>query len=190
MNEDETTETVDADGALLAAIAAGNRPALAALYDRYASLMLGVALRVVGARGEAEDLLHDVFLEVWKRAGDFDPTRGNVRTWLLLRTRSRAIDRRNSPRLARAISWDDTRAEERAAEAPELGARHARERVRSALAALTADQRVTVELAYFQGLSLGEIAEQMACPVGTVKSRLFTARERLKEVITADGGAP
>ncbi|MEO8553642.1 MAG: sigma-70 family RNA polymerase sigma factor [Kofleriaceae bacterium] len=80
------------DAALVRAMAEGNRQALAALYARHAGLLLGIALRIVRERREAEDLLHDVFLEVWRAAKDFDPKRGRVRTWLTIRMRSRCLD--------------------------------------------------------------------------------------------------
>ncbi len=79
---------VDAeDAALVAAMAAGDRGALAKLYDRHGGLLLGMALKIVRERREAEDLLHDVFLEAWRSAKDFDPKRGRVRTWLAIRMR-------------------------------------------------------------------------------------------------------
>jgi len=188
---DDSAPLDDDDAALVVRIADGDKHALSLLYDRYAGLMLGIALRIAGARGEAEDLIHDVFLEVWRRAGDFDPKRGTARAWLLLRTRSRAIDRRKSPRLSRAVSWDDIGGDDRAApDAPDAMLAAERERVRAALASLSREHRVVVELAYFQGLSMGEIASQIECPVGTVKSRLFAAREKLKGAIIAAGGAP
>src|SRR6476661_6843923 len=93
---------VDAeDAALVAAMADGDRGALAKLYDRHASLLLGLALKIVRERREAEDLLHDVFLEAWRSAKDFDPKRGRVRTWLAIRMRSRALDLQKSARVSR-----------------------------------------------------------------------------------------
>src|ERR1051325_6352773 len=89
------------DEVLVAAMAAGDRAALATLYERHASLLLGLALRIVRERREAEDLLHDVFLEAWRAAKDFDPKRGKVRTWLAVRMRSRALDHQKSARVSR-----------------------------------------------------------------------------------------
>src|SRR5882724_6116947 len=89
------------DEALVAAMAAGDRGALATLYERHGSLLLGLALRIVRERREAEDLLHDVFLEAWRTAKDFDPKRGRVRTWLAIRMRSRALDLQKSARVSR-----------------------------------------------------------------------------------------
>src|SRR3954463_8747888 len=89
------------DEALVTAMAAGDRAALATLYERHASLLLGLALRIVREKREAEDLLHDVFLEAWRTAKDFDPKRGRVRTWLAIRMRSRALDLQKSARVSR-----------------------------------------------------------------------------------------
>lgn len=176
----------DSDTALMLAIAGGGQQALAALYDRYASLMLAVALRVVGDQREAEDLLHDIFLELWRSAGDYDPGRGTVRAWLLLRTRCRAIDRRRSPRIARCESLDDGR--ERAHPlAPDPASASDAERLRGALGTLPHEQRRVLELGYFDGLSSTEIAAMTGVPVGTVKSRVAAARAKLREMLTGEG---
>src|SRR5437879_1266503 len=84
------------DVTLIQGAAAGDRQCLAALYDRYAPALLAIGRRILGDRREAEDLLHDVFLEVWRQAGDYDEARGTVRAWLLMRMRSRALDRRKA----------------------------------------------------------------------------------------------
>src|ERR1041385_4317494 len=89
------------DAALVAAMAKGDRSALAALYERHAGVLLAIALKIVRERREAEDLLHDVLLEAWRAAKDFDPKRGRVRTWLAIRMRSRALDQQKSARVSR-----------------------------------------------------------------------------------------
>ena len=83
-----------ADAELVLAMARGKTDALAKLYDLHAPVMLALAQRILGSKNDAEDLVHDVFLEAWRRAADYDPERGTVRAWLILRTRSRAIDSR------------------------------------------------------------------------------------------------
>jgi RNA polymerase sigma-70 factor (ECF subfamily) len=95
------------DEALVRAIATGDTAALAKLYDRHAPLMLGLARRIVGGKPEAEDIVHDVFVEAWRRAADYDVERGSVKAWLLLRTRSRAIDFRKSAAVARTVATGD-----------------------------------------------------------------------------------
>ncbi|HSD90648.1 MAG TPA: sigma-70 family RNA polymerase sigma factor [Kofleriaceae bacterium] len=172
------------DAALVAAMAQGDRKALAALYHRHAGVLLGLALRIVRERREAEDLLHDVLLEAWRAAKDFDPKRGRVRTWLAIRMRSRALDLQKSARVSRnagdaglAVVVDES---ERAS--PD------HPRVRAAVAELGPDQKKVVELAYFEGLSCSEIAERISIPIGTVKSRLAAGLKGLRDRI-GDGGA-
>lgn len=178
-------ETADPDAALVVALARGERDALAALYDKYAPFLMSLALRIVRERREAEDLLHDVFLEVWRSAVDYDPRRGRVRTWLAIRMRSRALDRQKSARVSRQAGGpegDAALASAAAAEPPaEAGADRAR--VQAAVAALTPEQRRIVELAYFDGLSSSEIASAIAIPIGTVKSRMSAAIAKLRAAL-------
>ena len=164
------------DAELVAAIARGDRGALSQLYDRHSGVLLGLAMRIVRDRREAEDLLHDVFLEAWRSAKDFDPKRGRVRTWLAIRMRSRALDLQKSARVSRNAgdAGLDLLVDDRENASPD----HAR--VRAALADLGADQRRVLELAYFEGLSCTEIAERVSIPVGTVKSRIAAGLDRLR----------
>jgi len=167
----------EADIALVRAMADGDRGAVAALYERHAGLLLGLALRIVRERREAEDLLHDVLLEAWRAAKDFDPRRGRVRTWLAIRMRSRCLDHQKSARISRNAgdAGLETVLDEREGATPDHG------RVREALADLGTDQRTVVELAYFEGLSCSEIAAKIQIPIGTVKSRLAAGMQRLRE---------
>ncbi len=171
------------DEVLVAAMAAGDRAALATLYERHGSLLLGLALRIVRERREAEDLLHDVFLEAWRTAKDFDPKRGRVRTWLAIRMRSRALDLQKSARVSRNTGDGglELLVDEADAASPDHG------RVRRALAELGTDQRRVLELAYFEGLSCTEIAERIAIPVGTVKSRIAAGLDRLRSGLLSAG---
>src|SRR3954454_15999313 len=129
---DEAEEEV-----LVLAMAAGDRSALATLYERHAALLLGLALRIVREKREAEDLLHDVFLEAWRNAKGFDPKRGRVRTWLAIRMRSRALDLQKSARVSRNTGDGglELLVDDAVAASPDHG------RVRSALAELGTDQR-------------------------------------------------
>lgn len=172
--------TDDQDAALVLAMAGGDQTALAELYDRYAFLLLGIAIRIVRDRREAEDLLHDVFLEAWRSAKDFDPNRGRVRTWLTIRMRSRALDLQKSARVSRNAGdegLDAVADQTDASSAPD----HAR--IRTVLGELPADQREVIELAYFQGLSCSEIATKVAIPIGTVKSRVAAALGKLRAAL-------
>jgi RNA polymerase sigma-70 factor (ECF subfamily) len=172
----DVAEDAELDAALVAQMAAGDREALAKLYERHSSLLLGLAMRIVRERREAEDLLHDVFLEAWRAAKDFDPERGRVRTWLAIRMRSRALDMLKSSRVSRNAG--DAGLELLVDDGPTTSPDHAR--VRAVLGALGPEQREVLELAYFEGLSCTEIAERVAIPVGTVKSRLAAALARLR----------
>ncbi|MGF1468524.1 MAG: sigma-70 family RNA polymerase sigma factor [Sandaracinaceae bacterium] len=172
------------DAALVRAIAAGDRPSLGRLYDRHASVLLGLGIRILRDRAEAEDVLHDVFLEVWQRAHSYERGRGPVRTWLLLRMRSRCLDR---VRAARVKKRDPMPEGDIGSVPPaEVGDQH---RLPQMLAALNDDQRNVVVLGFYRGLSASEIAEALAVPVGTVKSRLAAALKHLRRGIGV-GGAP
>jgi RNA polymerase sigma-70 factor (ECF subfamily) len=174
-------DDAEIDAALVAAMAKGDRDALSRLYERHSGLLLGLAMRIVRDRREAEDLLHDVFLEAWRSAKDFDPKRGRVRTWLAIRMRSRALDLQKSARVSRNAgdSGLELLVDESEGKSPD----HAR--VRNALAALGPDQRRVLELAYFEGLSCTEIAARVEIPVGTVKSRIAAGLDRLRAFLAS-----
>lgn len=171
------------DRELLARMARGHSDALGHLHDRYCNLLLATAVRILGNHREAEDLVHDVLMEVWQKCADYDPERGSVRTWLLVRLRSRALDRcRRAGRFrVEALAERDLHAHAAAADAPDHGLDHAR--VRQALDELPAAQRQVLELAYFDGLSATEIAERLAVPVGTVKSRTAAGLAKLRAAL-------
>jgi RNA polymerase sigma-70 factor (ECF subfamily) len=172
------------DAALVAALVRGDRGSLALLYDRHARILLAVALRILGDRGRAEDLLHDVFLEAWHHGRDFDPSRGSVRAWLVARTRSRALDRRAA--LQRHVRLaQDARIELYDPAPPDEGASPDRARVRSQVADLPSELAAVIDLAYFDGLSASEIASHLAIPIGTVKSRMARALAVLKQRLGA-----
>jgi RNA polymerase sigma-70 factor (ECF subfamily) len=177
------------DVEVLAEAARGNVRALAALYDRYAALALTMARRMLGEAG-AEDLVQDVFMEVWRRADAYDPARGTVRTWLLVRLRSRALDRLRSATARREVPTEDVAPNRAAPEVEDPSLVPDRRAVREALAQLPDDQRQVLELAYFQGMSSSEIAERMGSPIGTVKSRTAAAMVKLRAAMTAGKGHP
>ncbi len=176
---DENREELE----LVASMAAGDADALATLYDRYAPLLLGLGMKILRDKAEVEDLLHDVFVEVWQKAGSYEPSRGTVRTWLCLRMRSRALDRTKLSRRTRAESLDARPIE--AGQPDSSGGVEVlqRERLAQALAGLTEPQRTVISMAYFQGLSCSEIAESLKVPIGTVKSRLAGAKRGLEKAM-------
>jgi len=176
----------DPDRPLMARIEARDADALAELYDRHAARLLGLARRVLGEGGEAEEVLQEVFLFAWRSAGAFDPARGHVLTWLLIVTRSRAIDRL---RTRRGGSRPEVRSLEEIAEGPASGedveaasaGRQWETLCRSAVRELPDDQRRALELAYFEGLTHQEIAQRTATPLGTVKTRVRLGLMKLRE---------
>jgi len=171
------------DVACVEEMARGSQEALGRLYDAHAPLLSSLIQRIVGDTDTAEDLVHDVFLEAWRRAADYDASRGSVRTWLALRARSRALDHLKSAGVARRVSVAEPREWERILGTGEPGVPAPdRARVRSALVALPEDQQHVLFLGYFQGLSSSEIAEHVGIPVGTVKSRVATALGRLRQI--------
>ena len=176
------------DSELLARVGAGDDAALGVLYDRYGGAAFGLAFRMLGDRGTAEDIVQEAFLAVWRRGSTFDLGRGSVKAWLLSIVRNAAIDRTRGRhrhqlgevaiddvayRLASEDVWDDV-------------ARNIdRENVRKALGTLPPEQRETLELAYFGGLTQAEIAERTGEPLGTIKSRARLGLRRLERALRA-----
>jgi RNA polymerase sigma-70 factor (ECF subfamily) len=175
----------EADRALIARIKGRDADALAELYDRYSSRLMGLAKRIVGDTGEAEEVLQELFLWVWRSAASFDASRGSVVAWLLVATRSRAIDRVRARRPAVRAGLRSVDAVPDAAGPQDVEADSADrqwERLcRSAISELPEDQRRTLELAYFEGLTHQEIAEQTGTPLGTVKTRVRLGLMKLRD---------
>jgi RNA polymerase sigma-70 factor, ECF subfamily len=178
------------DAEWLRATARGDEPAFARVYDRYGPILFGLLLRILRSRAEAEDVLQEVFLQVWQRAHSFDPGRGRAFTWLVTLARSRAIDRLRASdsreRAARA-SAEEAPPEPAAGEWADTAAVRAEraEAVRQALAELPEEQRQVLLLAYLEGMSQTEIAAAKSQPLGTVKTRTRTALRKLSESLRA-----
>ena len=184
------TERDADDIALLHATARGDERAFASLYDRYSTILFGLLLRILHERSEAEDVLQEVFLQVWQRAGNFDAERGRPFTWLVTLARSRAIDRlraKGSRERAALASASETVEPVVDAEAEAFRAEQG-EVVRGALLSIPEDQRRTLLLAYFEGLSQSEIAARLNQPLGTVKTRMRSGMSKLRELLGAQAG--
>ncbi len=170
-----------ADEALLRRVAAGDALALRQLYDRCAPTVLALALRILHNRAEAEDILQDAFLEAWKRARNFDARRGSATAWILAIARSRALDglraKGSADRAAQAAAREEVLPLPPPIESAEQ--RQERDRLQRALSALPPEQRETLELAYFEGLTQSEIAARTGDPLGTVKTRCRLALDKL-----------
>ena len=181
----QSEQAQNSDVILLHAIAQKDELALAALYDRYRRILFGLLVRILSSREEAEDILQEVFLQVWRRAGDFDERRGKPFTWLVTLARSRAIDRlrllRSRERLAIAATQDSP--DEVSDAALDAFRSEQRETVAGAMAELSQEQRRALMLAYFDGLTQTEIATRLATPLGTVKTRMRSGMIKLRELL-------
>jgi RNA polymerase sigma factor (sigma-70 family) len=171
------------DEALLSLVASSDDQALAELYDRFGGVAYGLALRILRDESLAQDAVQEAFLAAWRTAVAYDPARGKASTWLLTLVHRRAVDlvrredRRRSDQLesappAAAESIDETAA-----------VREQRRAVQAALAQLPSEQREALELAYYGGLTQSELADRLGVPLGTVKSRMFAALGRLRELL-------
>ena len=174
---------------LLKAIAARDEAALAHLYDRYRVILFGLLMRILNNREEAEDVLQEVFLQVWRKATDFDENRGRPFTWLVTLARSRSIDRlrtlaareRVAETSAREVSEDISDAATDAFKSEQRGL------VTKALSQLPDEQKRPLMLAYFDGLTQSEIAARLGAPLGTVKTRMRTGLISLRELLAGQG---
>ncbi len=169
------------DGALIERVIAGDESALAALYDRYSRMLHSMLVRILRDTQAAEEILQDIFFQLWNNAAKFDSARGSLPGWLLVSARNRAISR-----LRRRIPSEGEELEENAIALPfnlesDLAQQQLLGKVRSALETLPEGQRQAVELAYFEGMTHNEIAERTGEPLGTVKTRLRSAVETLKK---------
>lgn len=165
-------------------ISAGDSSALGELYDRYIALMFPVAVKILGSKEEAEDVMQEVWMQVWKSAVSYDSARGAVPAWLLTITRTRALDRYRA-RSARTRREEATTMEAPAPPAPSNGVESASSRdvVRRAFEKLEPHHRQVLELAYWKGLSQAEIATALSAPLGTVKSWTRQALRGLRDAL-------
>ena len=173
-----------ADSSLLARMSSGDEGALAALYDRWSDRVHSLAVHLLRDARDAEDIVEETFWQAWRGAARYDAARGNVGTWLLTICRSRSLDKLRS---RRRRPEDTTLDDAPATASPEPDAMDAMVTmetgriVRAALAELPLEQRQTIELAYFRGLSQSEIAEKTGQPLGTIKTRVRLAMAKLRD---------
>ena len=176
------------DDNLVERVGNGEQQALLHLYDRYASRVYALALRILGDSMSAEEITQDVFLKLWSRARSYLAERGPLAPWLLTIARNTALDRLRLERRRPAIA-DDAEPDETWKEIPDQQSTSEEARWRSlhfAVQALPREQRQVIELAYYQGLSHSQIAEHLGWPVGTVKTRLRMGMEQLRQHWLAD----
>lgn len=175
------------DTYLLRRIASGDGDALTELFDRHSPVVLGLLVRIVGGRAEAEEVLQEVFLQAWMQADRYDEERATPRGWLLMLARSRALDR------LRRRETQRRREDEAAGGAGDavvpmgtarLEAAERRSRIGAALGILSPEQRNCIELAFFEGLTHTQIAERLQAPLGTVKSRILLGMNKLRQALS------
>ena len=177
------------DVELLKAIAARDEAALAQLYDRYRTILFGLLMRILNNREEAQDVLQETFLQVWRKAADFDESRGRPFTWLVTVARSRGIDRLRTLASRERVAEAGARevSEEVSDAATDAFKSEQRGLVSDALAKLPDEQKRPIMLAYFDGLTQSEIATRLGSPLGTVKTRMRTGMIRLRELLAGQG---
>lgn len=181
--ERATTMAGEDDAALLGQVERGEAAAMAALYDRYSRLVYSVALRVLRDAAAAEDVLQEIFMQVWRSPGSFVSARGSLAGWLAVVARNWAIDSLRRKRPSEQV-------EEMVLAAPgnlaDEGERNVMmERARTVIAQLPPEQRKTLEMAFFDGLTHAEIAEMTGDPLGTVKTRIRSALLVLRKAFQA-----
>jgi RNA polymerase sigma-70 factor, ECF subfamily len=161
---------ISPDAALVSAIHSGDQSAMAQLYDRYSSIVYSVALRVLADTGAAEDVLQEVFLQLWRNPGAFNASRGQLGAWLSVITRNRAIDflRKRRPEtdiedVIVAVEPDLSGEVQRAG---------ALQKIRTLLGSMPSAQRSALEMAFFEGLTHSEISQKTGEPLGTIKTRI------------------
>ncbi len=172
------------DSALVERIMAGEEGALSALYDRYAGMLFAMLVRILKDTSAAEEVLQDLFLQLWRGASRFDAGRGSLPAWLLVIGRNRALSRLRRPERREILEDPEEFSLESVPSAGDLEDDAARtqlmQRLRGAMATLPPEQKEALELAYFEGMTQTEIAARTGSPLGTVKSRVRAAMQSLK----------
>ena len=172
---------VSTDALLLSAIRSGDEHAMAQLYERYSSVVYSVALRVLGDTGAAEDILQEVFMQLWRSPDAFDPSRGSLPGWLAVIARNRAIDSLRKRRPETDITEIVVSIEPDFASGAEWS--RALEKIRSTLISMPSPQRSALEMAFFEGLTHTEIAAKTGEPLGTIKTRIRAGLGTLRKAL-------
>jgi RNA polymerase sigma-70 factor, ECF subfamily len=190
--DNSAAEVAREQAGLMEAMARRDKAALGRLYDLLSRPLYSLALRITNDSAEAQDIVQDVFLQLWQKAGDYSTARGSVFGWAATLTRNRAIDRLRQRKRRTEIVHESapdihggpTGAQEQTA-ADALGLQEQAGVVRAALAALPAEQRAAIELAFFGGLTQQEIAARLNEPLGTVKARIRRGLLRLRDTLSS-----
>jgi RNA polymerase sigma-70 factor (ECF subfamily) len=180
------------DSSLIQQIAQRKSAALSELYDRYARIMYAVAFKMLGSVEESEEVVLDVFNQVWNTAASYAANRGRVDGWLFMMTRSRTLDRLRAKQRQAKVTTASVEAVQtqtnRGTPLPEenLMVQERRERVLAALAKIPEEQRLVLEMAYYGGQSQSEIAAQTGLSLGTVKTRIRLGLNKLRGILAED----
>jgi RNA polymerase sigma-70 factor (ECF subfamily) len=179
-------EAQDRDVELLRQIAGGDRAAFAEFYDRHSALMFSVASKILKDASEAEDVLQEAFLQIWEKAGKFDPKLGKASSWAAILVRNKAVDKIRASqrrwRLAEEAGTAHAIAEEAADTVNDSLQGHEQARlIQSAIVGLPGEQRQAIELAYFSGLTQDEISKKLNTPLGTIKARIRRGLLKLRD---------
>ena len=175
------------DAELMRKVAQGDKSAFGYLFDRYSQLALNLAWRVLNEKQEAEDVVQEVFMHLWRNASSYDRQRGNLSTWIVMIARSRSIDKLRS-RKARHFFDSNSEGVESLSEQlsdPSNNLKNLENRllVRKAFGSLPVEQRIAIEMAYYEGMSQSEIADALREPLGTIKTRIRSGLIKLKQVL-------
>ena len=173
---------------LIQRVANQDREAFSQLYDRFSTVVFSLAMRMLRARSDAEDLLQEVFVQVWRQARGYSADRGSPEAWIIDIARSRAIDKSRAIRRIEnrfVLTDDPARAESSDNQESSATASKSRLTMNAALANLPDTQRRVLELAYFDGLTQTEIAQRLAEPLDTVKTRMRAGIQRLREIVSS-----
>lgn len=175
---------------LIRKICSRDRDAFDLFFERYAQIIFNLCVRILKDTGEAEDVMQEIFMQIWREAERFDADRASVKTWLFTIARSRSLDRYRSRKTVQQ-RFDENPVEEiatLAAGQDTEGTNVLRQYVVTALNFLTPEQRLVLELSYYQGLTQEEIADQLKEPLGTVKSRIRSALIKLRSFLSEGSG--
>jgi len=181
-----SAQSINQAAYLIQQVAKQDREAFSQLYDRSSSLVFSLAMRMLKVRSDAEDLLQEVFVQVWRQASSYSADRGSPEAWIINIARSRAIDKiRSIRRMEKSFVLTDDPARAESSDNVESSAAESEVRLtmNSALGNLPEAQRKVLELAYFDGLTQTEIAQRLAEPLGTVKTRMRSGMQRLREIL-------
>jgi len=181
-----TSESTSDDLSLMKRIAQQDQAAIAALYDRYVSTLYAVAFKTLGSAQESEEVVLDVFAQVWRTAGRFDPTKTQIDTWLFIVTRSYTLARLRTMQQTGKTAIDNAEpclSSTGSDPIEDVLISERRDQIQIALAQLSDEQRQVIKLAHYQGLSHSEIATRLGLPLGTVKTRIRLALQRLRIIL-------